>query len=298
MTDTQERRAGFAAIVGRPNVGKSTLVNQLVGQKVSITTPRPQTTRHRVLGLVHRDNAQLALIDTPGLHGSAGKALNRRLNQTAQQALYEADVIVWMTEAGNYRPADDHVLGLLAEHTKPVVAVLNKSDRIQPRTKLLAELQQMTERREFAEIVPISALKADNTDRLLSLLLGFLPNAPFYYDTDAVTDRPVRFLVAEIIREKLTLRLENELPYGITVTIEEFKESETPVQISATIVVPKRSHKAIVIGKGGQKLKEVGSAARRSIEGELGQRVHLDLWVRVRENWADNEQELNRLGFD
>ncbi len=293
-----ETRAGFVAIVGRPNVGKSTLVNRLVGQKVSITTPRAQTTRHRVLGIVHHEQTQIALIDTPGLHQNARKALNRRLNQAARDALHEADLIVWMSEAGRFRAEDEHVLAQLSAHAKPVIALLNKADRVKPKQRLLAELQAMSERADFTEIVPVSALKGENIDILPALFSNYMPIGPYYYDADAVTDRPVRFLVAEIIREKLTLRLAQELPYGATVTIEEFDESEQPIQISATIVVAKASHKPIVIGKQGSQLKEIGSAARRAIQAELDARVRLDLWVRVRENWADNEQELNRLGFD
>lgn len=291
-------RAGFVAVVGRPNVGKSTLVNSLVGQKVSITTPRPQTTRHRVLGIVHHEQTQLALIDTPGLHQAAGRAMNRVLNRTARDALAEADVIAWLIEANRFHSDDQHVLDLLSRQSKPVIAVLNKSDRVEPRNRVLESLAQMSTRGDFAEIIPISALKGENVDRLKSLLADRMPEGPFLYDADAVTDRPVRFMVAEIIREKLTLRLQQELPYGITVTIEQFIEDEQGAQIAATIIVAKTSQKPIVIGKGGQQLKAIGSAARQAIITLLDQPVRLDLWVRVRENWADSEQELQRLGFD
>ncbi len=291
-------RSGFVAVVGRPNVGKSTLVNKLVGQKVSITTPRPQTTRHRILGIVQRENAEIILVDTPGVHPAGKRALNRVLNRTALHSLAEADVILWLLEAGRFHEDDEHVLKALARQDKPVFALLNKIDRVKPKERVLGYLSEISAKGKFAEIIPVSALKASNLDRLLDVLVTYLPESEFHYGEDQVTDRSERFLVAETVREKLTLRLNNELPYGLTVGIENYDTVSRPIRISANILVDKESHKPIVIGKKGALLKEVGTSARHDIERMLGEQVHLELWVRVRENWADSEAELSKLGFE
>ncbi len=291
-------KSGYVAVVGRPNVGKSTLVNRLVGQKISITTPRPQTTRHRILGIVTHGNCQIVLLDTPGVHRAGKRALNRVLNRTALHSLAEADLVLWLTEAGRFNDDDQALLDALKREDLPIYAVLNKCDTIQPRERLLKHLARMNERGEFAEIIPLSALKDDSLDRLLDLMAAHLPESEFHFPEDQVTDRSVRFLAAEIIREKLTLRLNNELPYGLTVTVEQFDEEAQPMRIAANILVEKASHKPIVIGKNGALLKQVGSSARRDIEKLVDRQIHLDLWVRVRENWADSEAELSRLGFE
>ncbi len=291
-------RCGFVAVIGRPNVGKSTLINRLVGQKVSITTPRPQTTRHRVLGVVHHDNAQLVFIDTPGIHDNARRALNRTLNRTALAAIEEADVVLWICDAARHTDADEHVLKRLQRQRRPVITVLNKIDLIKDKTALLPRMAELGEKMRMHAIVPLSARTDASFDDLLKLLSAQMPESPPLFPADAVTDRPIRFLVAELIREKLTLRLNNEVPYGLTVVIDDFDENAEPLVIAASVVVEKASHKPIVIGAGGARLKEVGTAARRAIETLIGERIHLQLWVRVRDNWADNEAELNRLGFD
>ena len=294
-------RCGFAAVVGRPNVGKSTLINRLVGQKISITTPRPQTTRHRILGIRTDRASQIVFVDTPGIHSAGGRALNRAMNRTARHSLGECDVALWLTEAGRFGAEDAAVLKLLALADKPVFALLNKIDRIKPKEKLLQLLAEMGQRGEFAEMVPISARDGSNVDRLLECLPNYLPESPPLYGEDAVTDRPERFLVSEIIREKLTMRLNKEIPYGLTVTIDSYDEPPEPgrpVVIAAAIIVDRATQKPITIGKGGDVLKAVGTAARSDIERMLGRPVHLDLWVRVRANWSDSDIELAKLGFD
>ncbi|MEM8982195.1 MAG: GTPase Era [Pseudomonadota bacterium] len=291
-------RSGFVAVVGRPNVGKSTLINRLVGQKISITTPRPQTTRHRVLGIVHHGGAEIVLIDTPGIHRHASRALNRVLNRTALAAMEEADVVLWVCEADRQTDDDQRVIEALQGLTTPVVVAVNKVDLLKQKTRLLPRLQALGRLLGGAALVPISARRDDNFDPLLTELLQHLPaSAPMFPD-DAVTDRSMNFLAAELIREKLTLRLNDELPYGLTVVIDRWDETKDGVTIDASVIVEKASHKPIVIGAGGGRIKEIGSSARRSIAGLVELPVHLQLWVRVRDNWADSESELQRLGFD
>ncbi len=292
------RRAGYVAVVGRPNVGKSTLVNRLVGQKVSITTPRAQTTRHRILGVAVHGDAQIVLVDTPGIHGGGKRALNRAMNRTATQSLGDADLVLFVTEADRFDERDARVLDAIRQARRPAIAVLNKVDRVRPKQRLLEAIAGMQSRHPFADIVPLSARRGDNTERLADLIVPHLPQSPWLFDADAVTDRPLRFMVAEIVREKLTLRLNQELPYGLTVTVDSYDETPEPVAIAATVHVDSPSHKPIVIGRGGTMLKAVGSAARRDIEALIGRRVHLELWVRVRENWSDSDAELGKLGFD
>ncbi|MEL7535467.1 MAG: GTPase Era [Pseudomonadota bacterium] len=295
---TTVERSGFVAVVGRPNVGKSTLINRLVGQKVSITTPRPQTTRHRVLGIVQHAASQLVFIDTPGIHRRAPRALNRTLNRTALAAIDEADVILWVCEAARHTDDDERVFEALAKAHAPIVVVLNKVDLLPTKETLLPRMAALGERRDFDAIVPLSARRDGHFDGLLDVLAAAMPTGPALFAEDAVTDRSIRFLAAELIREKLTLRLNEEIPYGSTVIIDDWRSTDGRTDIAASIVVEKNSHKPIVIGAGGARLKEIGSAARRSIEALVDGPVNLQLWVRVRDNWADSEAELNRLGFD
>lgn len=291
-------RCGFVAVVGRPNVGKSTLVNAVMGTKVSIVTAKPQTTRHRILAVYTTDDVQIVFVDTPGLHRKAGKAMNRMMNRTAANALADADLVLFVSEAERWTDEDGDVMRRLQTVSAPVVAILNKVDLVNPKEKLLAAIATMSERHEFADILPISAKKHDNLDALLSLIPEFLPESPRLFPPDMQTDRSTEFQAAEIIREKLTLSLHQEVPYGLTVQIERFEADADRTTINAIIWVERDSQKGIVVGKGGSVLKRVGTAARRELKQKLGQSVHLELWVKVKDNWADNEQDLLRLGYE
>ena len=288
----------MAAVVGRPNVGKSTLINAILGRKVSIVTAKPQTTRHRILAVHTTADSQVIFVDTPGLHREAGKAMNRLMNRTAANALADADVILFVIDATRWTPEDDDVLKRLRKARAPVVAVLNKVDRVRPKEKLLDTIALMSARHDFAEIVPVSALQKDNLEALLAVLPAFLPESPPLFPEDMHTDRSREFHIAEIIREKLTLMLHQELPYGLTVQVERLLEEEQGVTINAVIWVERDSQKGIVVGKGGAMLKRVGKAARLELKEQLGCPVHLELWVKVRSNWADREDDLMRLGFE
>ena len=291
-------RAGFVAVVGRPNVGKSTLINALMGTKISIVTAKPQTTRHRILAVHTTDEAQIIFVDTPGLHRKAGKAMNRMMNRTAANALADADVIVFVTEANRWTAEDDDVLRRLQSTAAPVIAVLNKVDLVNPKEKLLEEIRVMAERHDFADVLPISAKKHDNLDVLLTLLPGFLPESPALFPADMQTDRGAEFQAAEVIREKLTLSLHQEVPYGLSVQIERFEADADRTTIHAIIWVERDSQKGIVVGKGGSVLKRVGKAARLELKEQLQRPVHLELWVKVKDNWADSEQDLQSLGYE
>ena len=293
-----ESRCGFVAVVGRPNVGKSTLVNAVMGTKVSIVTAKPQTTRHRILAVHTTDEAQIIFVDTPVLHRKAGKAMNRMMNRTAASALADADLVLFVTEAGRWTDEDGDVLRRIQAVSAAAIAVLNKVDLVTPKEKLLEAISAMAQRYEFADIVPLSAKKRDNLDALLSLIPGHLPESPAMFPEDMPTDRSTEFQAAEVIREKLTLSLHQELPYGLTVQIENFESGEERVAIDAIIWVERESQKGIVVGKGGNVLKRVGKAARIELKQQYGCPVHLELWVKVKDNWADNEKELLRFGFE
>jgi GTP-binding protein Era len=291
-------RAGFAALVGRPNVGKSTLLNKLVGQKLSIVTPRPQTTRHRIIGLVNLPEAQIAFVDTPGLHEGGKRALNVALNRTAASALNDADLVVLVVEALRWYPEDDFALRRLVESGRPAIAVVNKVDRARPRERLLPYIEALAKRHEFRAIVPISATSGDNLDRLKQTIAQELPESPPLFGPEDSTDKPLSFRIAETIREKLTLELNQEVPYGIAVEVESMGEEDGQKVVSALIWVDREGQKPIVIGAGGERLKRVGTAARRELNALTGERYHLTLWVKVRENWADNAQALKALGLE
>lgn len=293
-----EYRCGLVAVIGRPNVGKSTLINAVMGRKVSIVTAKPQTTRHRILAVHTTDEAQIVFVDTPGLHRKAGKAMNRLMNRTAAHALADADVVLFVSDATRWTDEDDDVLKRLKKVRAPVLAVINKVDRVAPKEKLLELIAAMAARREFAEIVPVSALKRDNLDGLMALLPGFLPESPPLFPEHMHTDRSREFHAAELIREKLTLMLHQELPYGLTVQIERYLEDDKGVTINAIIWVERDSQKGIVVGKGGAVLKRVGRAARLELSEQLGRRVHLELWVKVKSNWADSEKDLAGFGYE
>jgi GTPase len=291
-------RCGLIAVIGRPNVGKSTLINAVMGRKVSIVTAKPQTTRHRILAVYTGHEAQIVFVDTPGLHRKAGKAMNRLMNRTAAHALADADAVLFVSDATRWTEEDDDVLTRLQKIETPVVAVINKIDRVQPRERLLEVIAQMAARRDFAEIIPVSALKRDNLDELVAMLPQYLPESPPLFPEGMHTDRSREFHAAEIIREKLTLTLHQELPYGLTVQIERYLEDDNGVNINAIIWVERDSQKGIVVGKGGAVLKRIGREARLELNEQLGRRVHLELWVKVKSNWADNEQDLANLGYE
>lgn len=295
MTGT---RCGFVAVVGRPNVGKSTLINAIMGTKVSIVTHKPQTTRHRILAVHTTAATQIVFVDTPGLHRKAGKAMNRLMNRTAANALADADLVLFVTEATRWTEEDQDVLKRLRSCDAPVIAVMNKVDRVQPKERLLAAITEISGRYEFAEVLPLSAKKADNLDALLEVIPGYLPASPLLFPADMQTDRSTAFRAAEIIREKLTLLLHQELPYGLTVQIERFAEEDERLLIDAVIWVERDSQKGIVVGKGGNVLKTVGQSARLELAEQLRRSVHLELWVKVKDNWSDSDKELQRFGYD
>ena len=296
MTDF---RSGFVALAGRPNVGKSTLLNTLVGAKLSIVTPRPQTTRHRVIGLVQLPQAQIAFVDTPGLHLGPKRALNRAMNRSATAAVGEADLVVFVVEALKWTDEDELALSRIAGSGHEVLAVINKVDRVRPRERLLPYMEKLATRHAFREIVPVSATKGDNLEQLLRVIVAALPVAEAMFPLDQLTDRSDSFRIAETIREKLTLELVEELPYGVAVEIEQIVvEEDGRKAVSAVIWVDRAGQKPIVIGADGSRLKRIGRAARLELNRLLGERFHLILWVKVREDWADDARALAQLGVE
>lgn len=286
----------MVAIVGRPNVGKSTLLNALVGQKISITSRKAQTTRHRIVGIRTLGPAQFVFLDTPGFQTRHDRPLNRTLNRTVRASLHDVDVVLMVVEVGRFGPDDEKVLALLGD--QPVLLVANKLDEIRGRERLLPWLAQMQDRHPFAQIVPMSARRQADVQRLLGIVQPYLPVQEWAHEAEALTDRSERFLVAEIVREKLFRFTGDELPYTSTVIIDRFEEEGDLRRIAATIVVEREAHKAIVIGQGGQHLKRIGSQARQELEPLLQARVFLELWVKVRGGWADDEQHLKSYGYE
>jgi GTP-binding protein Era len=297
MTGTTPFRCGVVAIVGRPNVGKSTLLNALVGHKISITSRRPQTTRHRVLGVVTSEDAQIVFVDTPGFQTRHGGALNRTLNRNVRQALAEVDAVLMVVEAGHYSEDDAAVLKLLPEGV-PVLLAVNKSDRLTDPARMLPFLESVAKERPFTEVVPVSAQKRRNLRDLARSIAAQLPEQPPMYEPDTLTDRSERFLAAEMVREKLFRLLGDEVPYGSAVVIEKFAEEGRLRRIHAAIVVERDGHKAIVIGKGGEKLKEIATGARKDMEALFGGKVYLEVWVKVRERWTENDALVRGFGYD
>ena len=291
-------RCGTATIVGRPNVGKSTLLNRIVGQKVSITASKPQTTRHRICGVASRRDEQIVFVDTPGIHRDRHSAMSRYLNRTARAATDGVDVVIFMVEAPRWTEEDEDVERGLRATRAPVILVPNKIDRLADRTVLLPYLERFGSRSEFAEVIPVSARRAENFDALLDQVRRRLPCAPAMFPTDSITDRSERFLAGELVREKLTRKLDRELPYQLTVEIERFRNEKRVLHIGAVVWVERASQKGIVIGKGGRVLKAVGAEARANMETLFGQRVHLELWVKARAGWANDERVLASLGYD
>ncbi|WP_455384129.1 GTPase Era [Acidihalobacter prosperus] len=298
-TSSPARRGGSVAIVGRPNVGKSTLLNQLLGQKLAITADKPQTTRHRILGIVELPAGQLALLDTPGIHRVRGaRALNEALNRTAIGAVAEADVVWLMVVAGQWEEAEDRILAALQREGRPIMLLVNKIDRLKRREELLPFLQKVAAKHDFAEIFPISALKGDNAQRLAEHTLAHLPEGGARYPEDQLTDRSLRFISAEFIREQIMRTLGEEVPYAAAVTIDQFEEKPALVRIIATIWVERDGQKAILIGRGGARLKAIGTQARRAIEDMVERKVFLELWVKVRAGWQDDPRFLQSLELD
>ena len=289
-------RSGYVALVGRPNVGKSTLLNALLGQKVSIVTSRPQTTRHRVLGISESAQGQIAFLDTPGMHQGPKRALNRAMNRTAGAALGEADLAVYIVEALKWTDEDEMALERVLQTERPVIAVINKIDRARPRERLLPYIARLAERAKFLAVVPISALRGDHLEPLRAAILAALPEGERLYPQGQITDRSERFRIAELIREKLTLELVEELPYGVAVELESYTVLEDGrVEVGAVIWVDREGQKPIVIGAGGARLKRIGRAARLELNALFAKRYHLTLWVKVRENWADDARALQQL---
>jgi len=295
----KNHRSGFVAVVGKPNVGKSTLVNALVGHKISIVTSKPHTTRHAILGVLTEPEHQVVFIDTPGLEQKQRTLMNRSMNRAALGALDGATIIMLVVQAGEWTAADDAALKLCSEAAAPCLIAINKVDRIHPKEKLLPFLQEIMGRHEFLEIVPISALKDKNIKQLKKVLINHLPFEEPLYPAEMLTDRGVRFHAAEVLREKLMESLRQEVPYGLGVEINEVAEDENGLlHIDAVIWVDRESHKGIVVGSGGQGIKRVGSAARLDLEEHLERKLHLDTKVKVKKNWSDNAQMLHQMGHD
>ncbi len=289
---------GFVALIGRPNVGKSTLMNHLLKQKISITSRKPQTTRHRILGINTTDAGQAIYMDTPGMHNSEKRALNRYLNRTADTTLLGVDVIVWLIDGLSWHEYDEVIFKKLEQAGLPVILAVNKVDKVADKEAILTFFNEAQHRFPFKHLVPISALKRTNLDQLESLIMELLPERDLIYPEDQVTDRSERFLAAEIVREKLTRRLGDELPYALTVEIERYEEKSYITKIYAIIWVERLTQKNIVIGKDGEMLKKVGTDARQDIEKLIGQKVYLQLWVKVKKGWSDSERALQSLGFN
>ncbi len=295
--ETINFRCGYAAIVGRPNVGKSTLMNRILGQKISITSRKPQTTRHRILGIHSSESCQAIYVDTPGLHTQAKKAMNRYLNQAAITALKDVDVVLFVVSGLKWTEEDETVLERLKHANAPVILVVNQIDRLQKET-LLPHLKKLADLMDFHTIVPLSAKTGKNVDQLEQEVEKLLPVSPPFFPDDQITDRSMRFIAAEIVREKLTRMLGQELPYELTVEIEAYETEGNLVTIHALIWVARPGQKAIVIGKGGQGLKKVGQQARQDLENLLEQKVLLKLWVKVKEGWSADERALRSLGYN
>lgn len=290
-------RSGYVALIGRPNSGKSTLLNRLVGEKVSIVSRHPHTTRHRIRGIKTTERGQIVYVDTPGLHGREPRALNKLLNRTASTTLLDVDLVVWVDDRLGWGEDHERILRRLSDIQTPVILALNKIDRQRDKQTLLPVLADRAKRNSFTEIVPISARDGVNTERLETLILDLLPEGDPIYPEDIYSDQPVRFHAAEIVREKLFGVLGDELPYQLTVEIEQFLETEARAEIHALIWLERNSQKAIVIGHGGNVLKGVGQAARADLEAMLDKAVSLHLWVKVKEAWSDDERLLQRFGY-
>ena len=296
MNDTSFH-CGFVAIIGRPNVGKSTLLNHILGQKISITSRKPQTTRHQILGVKTSETSQVIYVDTPGIHNRRSTAINRYMNRAASSVLDDVDLILFVVQAMQWTEEDEIVLSRLQNIKAPVLLVVNKIDKLNDKNELLPFIEKLTGMRQFDSVIPVSALHAQNIMQLEADVYERLPQNPPFFPDDQITDRNVRFLSAEIIREKLIRELGQELPYTTTVEIERFEEERAMTRIYATIYVETKGQKAIIIGRKGARLKSIGTKARVDIEKMLEGKVYLELWVKIREGWSNDERALASLGY-
>ena len=299
MEENKQKKSGFVTLVGRPNVGKSTLMNHLIGQKIAITSNKPQTTRNRIQTVYTDERGQIIFLDTPGIHKAKNK-LGEYMVNVAEHTLKEVDLVLWLVEPSTFIGAGErHIAEQLSGVKTPVILVINKIDQVKKQEEILTFIDAYKDICPFAEIVPLSALKDRNTDLLLELIFKYLPYGPQFYDEDTVTDQPMRQIAAELIREKALRLLDDEIPHGIAVTIEKMKERNCGIMdIEASIICEKESHKGIIIGKGGGMLKKIGTEARREIEQMLEMRVNLQLWVKVRREWRDSELYMKNYGYD
>ncbi|MBV8801862.1 MAG: GTPase Era [Gammaproteobacteria bacterium] len=293
-----KEKSGYIAIVGRPNVGKSTLLNGLIGKKISITSRKPQTTRHQILGIKTIDGVQAVYIDTPGLHKTEKNAMNRYMNRLAESVIADADVVVFMIDAMRWQSEDELALEKLKPDSAPVILVINKVDLVKDKNLLLPFIETSQEKFNFVKIVPLCARKASNIRYLEKVIMQLLPEGPHLFPDDQITDKSERFQAAEIIREKIILTTGQEIPYSTTVVIEEFKQEEKLLRISALIWVEREGQKPILIGKNGERLKLIGTAARKELEKLFDKKVFLQLWVKIKDNWTNNENFLSGLGLE
>ena len=296
-SESKHTRCGFIAIVGRPNVGKSTLLNHLLRQKVSITSRKPQTTRHRILGINSDAEHQCIYVDTPGLHSNQKKALNKVMNNTVISVINDVDLILFLIEKTNFNEGDQRVLELLSKTHTPVLLLINKIDLVKDKESLLPHIDALSKQQDFNEIVPVSALGGHNLGKIEELVKSYLPRREFLFPEDQVTDRSSRFLAAELIREKVIRQLGDELPYEVTVEIENFEQQESILHIHGLILVDKPGQKKILVGKDGERLKRIGSSAREDMETVFETKVMLNLWVKVKSGWANDERALQSLGY-
>ena len=293
-------KSGFVALIGRPNVGKSTLMNTLIGQKIAITSNKPQTTRNRIQTVFTDERGQIVFLDTPGIHKAKNK-LGEYMVKVSTRTLRDVDMVLWLVEPSTFiGEGDEHIFEILSSVNIPVILAINKMDSLKQKEDMLEVIAKYSSRMQFAEVVPVSALKGTNTDKLLDIIFKYLSEGPMYYDEDTVTDQPIKQIAAELIREKALRFLQEEIPHGITVEIDTFnyRDSGDMVDIEAAIVCEKDSHKGIIIGKGGSMLKRIGTAARKDIEGLLESRVNLKLWVKVRPKWRDSDVQMKNFGYN
>ena len=293
-------KSGFVALIGRPNVGKSTLMNTLIGQKIAITSNKPQTTRNRIQTVFTDERGQIVFLDTPGIHKAKNK-LGEYMVKVSTRTLRDVDMVLWLVEPSTFiGEGDEHIFEILSSVNIPVILAINKMDSLKQKEDMLEVIAKYSSRMQFAEVVPVSALKGTNTDKLLDIIFKYLSEGPMYYDEDTVTDQPIKQIAAELIREKALRFLQEEIPHGIAVEIDTFnyRNSGDMVDIEAAIVCEKDSHKGIIIGKGGSMLKRIGTAARKDIEGLLESRVNLKLWVKVRPKWRDSDVQMKNFGYN
>ena len=290
-------RSGYAVLLGRPNVGKSTLLNRLLGQKLVITSHKPQTTRHRILGIRSQDDGQIVFVDTPGIHDRGGRAMSHYLNRTAHTALHDVDLVVFVVQALAWTAEDERVLQAISSAGVPVIAVVNKVDLVEPKEALLPFIEELSKRHAFAEVIPVSARQGDNAEVLAKAVLERLPEGEPVFPDDQVSDRSERFFAAELIREQLIRRYHRELPYAVTVEIERFEEEDGRYNIGAVVWVEREGQRKILLGKGGQAMKETATAARKAMNEFFQTRVHLEVWIKVKKSWSSDEASLVKLGY-